>query len=277
MELRARKVAQPAAPPAGAPTPHASAKRAPLFSYANWASFLLPIYTLQLYFFVSLVLEHGSDGTIREDHTHLLLMLPALTIIWAVIAILLAHTGVLSADVVMRAFPGFWVPLLPMLSMLPVLAVPQAREGLKRMVIHTYPERFIALQCGRMLALRLHVEYLHGRFPRRLMLWLATPNAFFGMSACGLYYLQSKASRDVAGFEDISLKVLGVWNVVGVLAIVPVASLAISSGRQEDRQAHKVLFRLPLALGPTLVLPLFIAYNALVAWVYLTWEYEESR
>eukprot|EP00958_Prasinococcus_capsulatus_P006801 scaffold630_cov399-Prasinococcus_capsulatus_cf.AAC.36 len=65
---------------------------APLFSYANWASFLLPIYTLQLYFFVSLVLEHGSDGTIREDHTHLLLMLPALTIIWAVIAILLAHT-----------------------------------------------------------------------------------------------------------------------------------------------------------------------------------------
>jgi hypothetical protein len=134
-----------------------------------------------------------------------------------------------------------------------------------RRVIAWLPIRWlVGVQAIRITALGTILKYLDGELPAHFILPVGVPDFLIGLTALPLaIWVAPKASRWSGS--------LAVWNVLGCL-IFAYAGLALHFSVPTPIQLFtsgpttESIFRFPLALVPTVLVPFFIAVHAATLW-----------
>jgi hypothetical protein len=100
------------------------------------------------------------------------------------------------------------------------------------------------------------MKALGGEITSSFPLWVGIPDFLFGVSALGLGLLMSRKS--------ISHRFLIRWNLVGAAVIL--LPLFAMMPYWMNEPGFLFIFEFPMILAPSIVVPLFISLNCLMAW-----------
>ena len=181
---------------------------------------------------------------------------------WAVLSAYLAATGVYTTEIFLCSLPGLWLSFVPVaLIVIPAVIFPPLRKALLAIAEQTPQVWFAYLQALRISALGTAIKTLQGAFPIAFELFVGIPDLLFGLSALWVA-LALKKNR-------ISDRFWITWNAVGAAIILvvglPILNMSLPGSLEvfSTPPTFLVALEYPLALAPTVAVPLFVAYNVL--------------
>lgn len=184
---------------------------------------------------------------------------------YGAVAWLLGARGVYVSDAFLAWLPGLWISALAFAAaIVPVVLFAGVREGLRRIADATPWHVFASFHALRIAALGTALKAHRGEFPVSFELMVGIPDLLFGLSALWVAW---KARRD-----QISETGFLVWNLVGVLVIVPAAPIALQLGLPGPLQVFTALpdaravLTHPMSIAPTFGVPLFVLTNLWLVW-----------
>lgn len=181
---------------------------------------------------------------------------------WAVLSAYLAATGVYTSERFLGTLPGLWLPLVPVaLIVIPAVIFPPLRTALLAIAGQTPRVLFVYLQALRISAVGTAVKTLQGAFPIAFEVFVGIPDLLFGLSALWVAWALKR--------NRISDRFWITWNAVGAAIILvvglPVLNMSLPGPLEIFSTPPTFLVGLayPLALAPTVAVPLFVAYNVM--------------
>ena len=203
-------------------------------------------------------------GFITRGGQNLITTLLVLQVLWAVTSALLALKGTYLQAWFLAAWPPFWVTFIAvLLVMLPWLLFAGVRDTLRGLVDAVPLHWLVGFQGLRILAIGGVVKALNGEFARYFGLYIGIPDLLFGLSALVMARL---VYRGRVGSGTVV-----VWNLIGAMIIVPAGLILLQMGLPgawqvfTDTPTIATIFEFPMALAPTLVVPMFVMMNLFVA------------
>jgi hypothetical protein len=183
---------------------------------------------------------------------------------WGIASSTLAVTGVYLSPSFLSLLPGLWLPFIPfILAIGGALTFPGLRSALSTVVDYTPRHWMILLNCLRILAIGTIIKATRGEFPAYFAFLVGIPDMIFGLSAL-IVGLKERRRR-------LSHRFLIIWNLIGVAVVLPAAPI-IQMGLPGPLQiftseptAERAL-DFPMVLAPSLIVPMFVLLNILVAW-----------
>lgn len=182
--------------------------------------------------------------------------------VWGVVTTKLANSGFYRRPDFLALLPGFWVPMIPVGLTMAFMILPSFRAALVGVVNHQ-PRAFVAVQALRIGAIGGVVKGLTGLLPPAFALGVGIPDLLFGLSA--LWLGLAWPGRRVPP------RTLVLWNVVGMVIILLPAPILFQLALPGKLQIFmgspdaRVLLDYPMVLAPTLVVPLLVTMNGILA------------
>ena len=182
---------------------------------------------------------------------------------WGILSGWFAVTGVYDDTSVLASFPGFWLPLVPIIIVVAFLAIPAVRRAILTTVDSVPAYWLTGIHILRIAALGTLVKTALGEFPLQVELAIGLTDLAYGLSALWI-------TRLAAGGR-ISEDALVVWHLVGVALIVVPGMITIQYSLPgpmqvfDGAQSAEVMLDYPMVLGPSLVVPVFLMFNLLGA------------
>ena len=184
---------------------------------------------------------------------------------YAILTSILGARGVYISDDVLATLPALWLQLLTVgVVVLPVVVSSGLRDEMRRIVDDTPWHWFAYFHGLRIAALGTAYKTMIGEFPAYFEYTVGIPDFLFGVSA---FWIARKAMRG-----EIAEKSFMIWNLVGVLVIVPSAPILLQLGLPGPLQVFtslpdaRAVFTYPMSIAPIIGVPLFALINLWVAW-----------
>ena len=184
---------------------------------------------------------------------------------YAIITSVLGARGAYISDDLLETLPGLWLQLITVgAAVLPIAVFSSVRNGMRRIVDHTPWHWFAYFHGLRIAALGTAYKTMIGEFPAYFEYGVGIPDFLFGGSA---FWIARKAVRG-----KITEKSFLLWNLVGVLVIVPSAPILLQLGLPGPIQVFtglpdaRAVFTYPMSIAPMIGVPLFVLINLWVAW-----------
>ena len=180
--------------------------------------------------------------------------------LWSLVSAYLAWSGAYVTQAALALMPGLWLNLVPLVLALPFLAGSAAfRHALIGIADYTPHHWVVYLQALRIFAVGTMIETARGTFPLYFELGLGITDLAFGLSA--LFVAPAvRAGR-------MSRRALGIWHLIGFAIIALPAGLLMQMGLPgpifvfDTPPTAEALFAFPMALAPTVAVPLLILVN----------------
>jgi hypothetical protein len=205
-----------------------------------------------------------AGGGLPKPAASWIYALLALLVLWGAISSYLGVTGAYQTARFLDLQAPFWLPFVPVLLVFaPFALVPQARDAINRLIDHTPLHAIIALQGLRVLAIGGIIKGWNGEFNAAFAFYVGIPDFLFGASALIMAWLVMH--------DCINRWTLVAWNLIGAAIIVPgtfiVIKLALPGPWQvfTSEPSIMTLYDFPMALAPTLVVPVLAMMNLLLA------------
>jgi len=204
------------------------------------------------------------QGKLDQFGARMIYFLIVILVCWGIASSTLAITGVYLSPSFLTLLPGFWLPFVPfILAIGGVLIFSRLRSALRRVVDHTPWHWLVFIHTPRVLAIGTIIKAINGEFPKYFALLVGIPDLLFGLSA---FFLGIRMYR-----RPISRRALILWNLIGVAVILPAAPLfqmGLSGPIQifTSQPTAERMLEFPMVLAPSLVVPMFVLLNNLVAW-----------
>lgn len=187
----------------------------------------------------------------------------AVLVLWAPVSACLALKGVYTQPAVLERLPGLWVTMAPVL----ILMVPWGlsadfRDSINSVVDAVGLHKIVLFEGLRVLAIGGITKGLKGEFSPELAFYPGIPDFVFGALALLAGYLLYRKSLD--------LKWVLALNVYGFVIIVPGGQILMNLGIPGPWHIiHSTpdmvsMFEYPMALAPTVVVPIFITINGFI-------------
>ncbi len=187
----------------------------------------------------------------------------ALLVLCGPISAWLALKGVYTQPAVLERLPGLWVTMAPVL----VLMVPWGlssdfRDSINSVIDAAGLHKIVLFEGLRVLAIGGIIKGLKGEFSAEIAFYLAIPDLVFGALSLLAGYLLYQKSLD--------LKWVLALNVYGFVIIVPGGQILMNLGIPGPWHIiHSTpdmvsMFEYPMALAPTVVVPIFITINGFI-------------
>jgi len=180
--------------------------------------------------------------------------------LWSAASAYLAYSGTYLSETVLALMPGLWLNLVPLFLAAPfLLGSPGFRRALVAIADHTPDHWFVYLQALRIFAIGTLIETARGTFPLYFEIGVGITDLAFGLSAL----IVAPAVR--AG--RLSRRALGFWHLTGFAIIALPAGLLLQLGLPgplhvfDAQPTAEALFAYPMALAPTVLVPLLILIN----------------
>ncbi len=203
--------------------------------------------------------DAGRRGDIASAHVRAIYIWLASLTAWGLVSTELAIQGIYASDEFYRLFPGFWVPLAPVMLSVTLLAVwPTFRAALRIVAETTSPRAFLLVHGLRIAAIGGIFKAYHGLLPTSFVYTVGIPDFVFGLLSLLLALMHGK--------NGYSTRLLIGWNLLGI-GVLSSAPLMMQMGlpgplyifaSQPDARA---LFDFPMVLAPTLVVTLLFFMN----------------
>jgi hypothetical protein len=183
---------------------------------------------------------------------------------WAVASALLAYGGIFQQSWFLAAWPSFWVTFIAVfLVMLPWLFSIRIKDMLRGLIDAVPLHWIVGFQGLRILAIGGIIKAVDGEFSRYFAFYVGIPDLIFGLSALVMARLIYKKK---VGRWSVAL-----WNLIGAMIIVPLGLVLMQMGLPgawrvfTDSPTIATIFKFPMALAPTVVVPIFVMMNLFVA------------
>ncbi len=161
-----------------------------------------------------------------------------------------------------------WMPTLlafPFLvGLLPVLLFKDLRAAMRGIVDATPMHWFATFHALRIAAIGTAYKTWIGEFPASFEFVVGVPDFLFGLSALWIAAQARRGRLSERGFL--------IWNLIGILVIVPGAPIVLQLGLPGPLQLFTSLpdaraaFTYPMSNAPMFGVPLFLLVNLWVAW-----------
>jgi hypothetical protein len=223
-----------------------------------------PLLVAELGFIFILARRCGRLDPVRMETRPVYLYLLWLTA-YGIITSVLGARGFFVSDELLKTLPGFWLQLVTVAVMvMPVILFSRVFSGLRQIVDATPWHWFAYFQGLRIAALGTLYKTMIGQFPAYFEYGVGIPDLLFAISA---FWIARKAGRG-----ELSKKSFLVWNLVGILVIVPSAPILLQFGLPGPVQVFtslpdaRTVFTYPMSIAPMIVVPLFVMVNIWVVW-----------
>ena len=183
---------------------------------------------------------------------------------WAVTSSYLAINLTYQSDWFLASWPAFWVTSIAVtIVMTPLIFSAGARDTIRGIIDATPLHWLVGFHALRILAIGGILKSLNGEFARYYGLYIGIPDLIFGLSAVVMAWLVY-SSRVGNG-------VVALWNLLGAIIILPFGMILLQMGLVgswqvfSDTPTITTIFEYPMALAPTIVVPIFVMMNLFVA------------
>lgn len=200
---------------------------------------------------------------LSPDRARPLYIVIALLVLWAPISAYLALKGVYTQTAVLERLPGLWVTMVPVIVfMVPWGLSAEFRDSINSVVDAVGVHKIMLFEGFRVLAIGGIIKGLKGEFSSEIAFYLGIPDFVFGALSLLAGYLLYQKSLD--------LKWVLALNVYGFVIIVPGGQVLMNLGIPGPWHIiHSTpdmvsMFEYPMALAPTVVVPIFITLNAFI-------------
>lgn len=183
--------------------------------------------------------------------------------LWAPITAYLAISNVYTSPLVLEHLPGLFITMVPvLLLMVPWGLSASLRDSITKIIDTVGLHNVLFFEGLRILAIGGIIKAIRGEFTFEFGLFIGIPDFIFGALSLWAGYLLYKTS--------LQLKWVVLLNIYGFFIIVPVALILMNMGIPGPWHIiHSTpdmvsLYEYPMALAPTLVVPVFITINGFV-------------
>lgn len=201
-----------------------------------------------------------AEGIIKPVYVYLLWVTA-----YGILASILGARGVYISKDILKLLPGFWLQLIPVaVCVFPVVLFDSVRHGMRRIADNTPWHWFAYFHSLRIAALGTAYKTMIGEFPASFETVVGIPDLLFGISA---FWMAGKIKRG-----EISTKGFMIWNLVGLLVIVPSAPIMLQLGLPGPFQVFtslpdaRAVLTYPMSIASMIGVPLFVMINLWVAW-----------
>ena len=221
------------------------------------------LFVTQVVFMALAVRSAQRTDRLSPDRARPLYIVIALLVLWAPISASLALKGVYTQPAVLERLPGLWVTMVPVLVfMVPWGLSADFRDSINSVVDAVGVHKIVLFEGLRVLAIGGIIKGLKGEFSPEIAFYLGIPDFVFGALSLLAGYLLYQKSLD--------LKWVLALNVYGFVIIVPGGQVLMNLGIPGPWHIiHSTpdmvsMFEYPMALAPTVVVPIFITLNAFI-------------
>ncbi|PCI39629.1 MAG: hypothetical protein COB53_02910 [Elusimicrobia bacterium] len=191
--------------------------------------------------------------------------------LWGGVSTWLGLRGFYETQEFLASYPLFWFTMVAVVLVLtPYLLFARAREALHQLIDAVPIHWLIGIHSLRILAVGTMVKAAYGEFPVSFAFYIGGPDFLFGLSSLWVWRLARK--------ETINDFWIAAWNIIGFLVIIP-GAMFVAQRRLPgvffsivETPPMALLFDMPMALAPSLVVPIFLIMNVFVAIRLLTRE-----
>ena len=216
---------------------------------------ILPVYIAVVFafcFFVSIRAQKNRSIAAKEaTSVYILLLVFAL---WAVISIIMGMNEVHPR--LMDSIPLLWQACVLIIIVGIGLFSKNLKAALRGIASATPQHWFVFFQALRIGAIGTVIKLLNGEIVSKFPIWVGIPDFLFGLSALVVGWLLLR--------KAISNGFLIVWNLLGAaIILVPVFGLM---PYWMNEPGFIFIFEFPMILAPSVVVPIMILFNLLMAW-----------
>jgi len=174
---------------------------------------------------------------------------------WTVIAVVLGIRGIHPS--LMEEIPLLWQACVPVVLLTIGLIFSRTlRNGLRGIAANTPWHWLVFAHTLRIGAIGGVMKGIKGEITSGYVFWIGIPDFLFGLSALVVGWLVLR--------NAVSHLFLAIWNLVGALLILLPTFIPMNYWMNEP--GFVFIFEFPMVLAPSIVLPIFIFLNLLVAW-----------
>jgi hypothetical protein len=222
------------------------------------------LYLIQAIVIIKATQTTYAAGKISQYQRRLIgIVLGALTF-WGGMNVYLGMSGYYQSKSFLNSLPGLWVAQIPVLIvMIPWIASKIFRKGIDAIIDQTPLYLIMGFEGLRIFAIGGVYKGFTGDFSLFFAKFVGIPDFLYGVTtliAAVLIYRGVWKERSAI-----------LINLIGFVIIVPIGMLLINVGLPgamhmiTETPSLKTIFELPMALAPTLVVPIFVMINLLVA------------
>jgi hypothetical protein len=222
------------------------------------------LFLIQLMVIYKVTIKTQNSGHISAAQKNTIILLLMFLTCWGGLSTHLGMSGYYQSDVFLSSLPGLWITQIPILIvMVPWMASKTLRQGIDEVIDNTPLHLIMAFEGLRVLAIGGIYKGYVGEFSPVFSKFIGIPDFLYGLTtliAAVLIY------RGV--WKEKSAIII---NLIGFIIIVPFGTLLINAGLPgpmymiEESPSLATIFELPMALAPTLVVPIFVMVNLFVA------------
>ena len=219
---------------------------------------------IELGFLFVLTWRYGPNGKGQGTRVPIYAFLIWVTT-YGVLTSILGARGLYISEPMLNTLPGLWLPLLTMcVIVMPILMSSPLRAGLRHIVHHTPWHWFAYFHGLRIAALGTAYKTLIGKFPVYFEYTVGLPDLLFGISALWIGRKAQKGTLTRQGFI--------IWNLIGLLIIVPATPILLQLGLPGPLQLittlpdARAVLTYPMSIAPLIGVPLFVLVNLWVVW-----------
>ncbi len=230
---------------------------------------ILPFFVLLVFVFLVFITRRArqNQSIAGEEARGLYALIGALAV-WTLVATGLGLAGLHTSPQLLQTVPLLWQALVPVfIVMIPFLVSRRVRSALLGVAVSTPVAWLVLIQVLRIGALGGVVKGIRGEITSGFVFWVGIPDFLFGLSAVVVGWL---ALRGSAG-----PRFLITWSLTGA-AIILVGTFAFMNHWMRE-PGFTFILEFPMVLAPSIVVPIFVLLNSLLAWKLLAERSRDTR
>ncbi len=177
--------------------------------------------------------------------------------VWTLISAAMGLKGIHASPLLMERVPLLWQANVPVVILaIALLFSRNLRSGLRGIAAGTPWHWLVFFQALRIGALGAVIKGIKGEVLSSFVFWVGIPDFLFGISAIIVGWLLLR--------NAVSNRFLMIWNLIGPAIILLPTFLLMNYFMNEP--GFIFIFEFPMVLAPSIVVPIFIFLNFLLAW-----------
>ena len=217
---------------------------------------VLPIFVILIFIFcigITRRARRNRSINVAEERSVYALLLAFFA--WTVIAVVLGIKGIHIS--LMEQIPLLWQSFVPIVLLTIGLIFSRTlRSGLLGIVEYTPWHWLVFAHALRIGAIGSVMKGIKGDITSSYVFWIGIPDFLFGLSALVVGWLLLR--------NGVSHSFLLIWNLVGASLILLPTFIPMNYWMNEP--GFVFIFEFPMVLAPSIVVPIFIFLNLLMAW-----------
>ncbi len=226
---------------------------------------MLPLlYLIQIVAIYRVTKNTYDSGQISANQNKQIILILAALTLWGGLSTYLGLSGYYQSEGFLSSLPGLWITQPAVLIVIiPWLASKNLRQGINSIIDHTPLYLIMGFEGLRILAIGGILKGYKGEFSLFYAQFIGIPDFLYGVTtliAAVLIYKRVWKEKSAI-----------IINLIGFIIIVPFGTVLINVGLPgamymiEETPSLKTIFEFPMALAPTLVVPIFVMINLFVA------------